>query len=391
MIISFATYMKSKTKRNVAVILLAVIVAGAVAAVTIARNSDILPEIIKNIFMEKNTIEIGDCVDVHYIGRYASNNTIFASSYDDPENKTGGSPLKIFVSTDPDASPPDKYSDYSNRIDQNFVEGFIDGLIGLKEGDTKTIGPIPPEKAYGASKLGAGAIFNTTALTQDLNQTLQVLNLTDKNISLKWINVEHLGNFTMPRMILNIENTLQPVLFLPPYYLWENSSEIINITNDTITVKTMPTKNESLSDEIEPFQFDNKTGVIFPEATTAVWNDTTITIISSPQIGKNYTVNYTSYGFNITVTYTVEDVDFANNTINISYALDGSEEKSYQIFNRTVEFNRTIILSRIYTIPRMYLNYLFGEDLERAGYSLHGLAGETVYFDVEIERIYKCS
>ncbi|RLF28389.1 MAG: hypothetical protein DRN05_04270, partial [Thermoplasmata archaeon] len=147
MIISFATYMKSKTKRNVAVILLAVIVAGAVAAVTIARNSDILPEIIKNIFMEKNTIEIGDCVDVHYIGRYASNNTIFASSYDDPENKTGGSPLKIFVSTDPDASPPDKYSDYSNRIDQNFVEGFIDGLIGLKEGDTKTIGPIPPEKA----------------------------------------------------------------------------------------------------------------------------------------------------------------------------------------------------------------------------------------------------
>jgi len=62
-----------------------------------------------NLLGEKKTVEIGDCIDVHYIGRYASNNTIFESSYGDIENKTGGTPLKIFVSFDMNEMPPGGY------------------------------------------------------------------------------------------------------------------------------------------------------------------------------------------------------------------------------------------------------------------------------------------
>jgi hypothetical protein len=42
-------------------------------------------------------------------------------------------------------------------------------------------------------------------------------------------------------------------------------------------------------------------------------------------------------------------------------------------------------------IPLMYQEYLFAEDLQREGYSLHELAGESLIFDVEIVKVYKTS
>ena len=129
------------------------------------------------------SIQIGDCVDVHYIGRYASNNSVFDSSYEDVNNKTGGSPLKVFVSLNSsEKSPKAGYI--------TVIEGLAEGLIGLKEGDESTIGPIPPEKAYG-NKLGIGDTFNTSNLAVDLSQTVQVTELTTEYISLKWINMEN--------------------------------------------------------------------------------------------------------------------------------------------------------------------------------------------------------
>ena len=73
-------------------------------------------------------IKFGDCVDVNYIGRYASNNTIFDTTYEDPENKSGGTPLKVFVSLDKNAtSPKDGYS-------SDMIKGFMEGLIGMQKG-----------------------------------------------------------------------------------------------------------------------------------------------------------------------------------------------------------------------------------------------------------------
>ena len=42
-------------------------------------------------------------------------------------------------------------------------------------------------------------------------------------------------------------------------------------------------------------------------------------------------------------------------------------------------------------IPLMYQEYLFAEDLQREGYSLHELAGEELIFEVAIIRLYKTS
>ena len=123
----------------------------------------------------------GDCADVHYIGRYSSNNTIFDTSYAIAQSKTGGTPLKIFVSFDKNATSPK--AGYSSEI----IEGFMEGIIGMKEGETKVIGPIPPEKAYGLNKLTVGSVFTTQFLAFGMNQTVEVIKYDNENLSLKWI------------------------------------------------------------------------------------------------------------------------------------------------------------------------------------------------------------
>ena len=331
-------------------------------------------------------IQIGDCVDVHYIGRYASNNSVFDSSYEDVNNKTGGSPLKVFVSLNSsEKSPKAGYI--------TVIEGLAEGLIGLKEGDESTIGPIPPEKAYG-NKLGIGDTFNTSNLAVDLSQTVQVTELTTEYISLKWINMENFGKFTMPQTILkNLSSMDQDEIIIipPPYYIWGDSTEIINIEDDTVTVWTTPTNSENLSENIMRIQYSiSDIYFIFPDVTTALWNDTIITITSSPEEGKQYHYNHSYNGQIIEMTFTIENV--TKDKINISVIYEGSDEKIYQEVNRTIEFSRIFFMPRYYlNIPLMYQEYLFEEDIQREGYSSHELAGEELIFEVVIIRLYKTS
>jgi hypothetical protein len=37
----------------------------------------------------------------------------------------------------------------------------------------------------------------------------------------------------------------------------------------------------------------------------------------------------------------------------------------------------------------MYISYLYQQDIENAGYSLDKLAGESLTFEVTIEKVYK--
>jgi len=294
MVTSFNAGMQSE---KIAVIALVVIIVGSLSVYLLATYSE---DIFGNLFgeneeSEPGTIDLGDCADVNYIGRYASNGTIFDSSYQDADNKTGGTPLKIFVSLNKTSLPPSDYSSYS-ASPLGMIEGFIPDLKDMKENDTVTIGPISPEKAYGAKKLGIGDTFNTINLALEMNQTVQVIDLTSNFINLKWINLEILGKFTMPQMILkNLSSVDQSemIVFPPPHSIWENSTEIINITDETVTVKTTPTKSESLSETLEPIQYGIEDIMfIFPDATTATWDETTITITSSPEIGKSYPRSY---------------------------------------------------------------------------------------------------
>ena len=384
---SFNAGMQSE---KIAVIALVAIIVGALSVYSLATYGE---DIFDNLFgenkeSEPETIALGDCADVNYIGKYASNGTVFDSSYEDAENKTGGIPLQMFVSTNKSAvSPKPGY--------MGIIKGLAEGLDELKENDTATIGPIPPEKAYGAKKLGIGDTFSTINLALEMNQTVQVIDLTSDFISLKWINLETLGKFTMPQMILkNLSSIDQSEILTipPPYSIWENSTEITNITDETVTVKNTPTTSENLSETLKPIQYGvTDMMFIFPDATTATWNETTITITSSPEIGKSYPYSQdTGYGYAMNMTFTVEDI--VNDTINISVMYEDSEEKMYQEVNSTLEFDRIFTMPRVYNnIPLMYQEYLFAEDLQREGYSLHELAGESLIFEVEIVKVYKTS
>jgi hypothetical protein len=99
-------------------------------------------------------IEIGDCVDVNYIGKF-TNGTIFDTNLEDvakqsdifnETKKIQGLYNRSKVFADPDFyyTPPEGYENYSS----GFITGFLKGLIGMKEGETKTV-TIDAEDAYG--------------------------------------------------------------------------------------------------------------------------------------------------------------------------------------------------------------------------------------------------
>ncbi|MDG6219186.1 MAG: FKBP-type peptidyl-prolyl cis-trans isomerase, partial [Candidatus Thermoplasmatota archaeon] len=150
--ISFRPLMNNE---KIAIIALVIIIAGALSLFLISSFGG---DILSNLFNDTNTtpigdtiIEEGDCADVHYIGRFFSNNTIFDTSYEDVAIDAGiynesrpYDPLKIFVDPKGTLQPPENFSEYSSGM----IQGFLEGLIDMGAGETKTI-VIPPEKGYG--------------------------------------------------------------------------------------------------------------------------------------------------------------------------------------------------------------------------------------------------
>lgn len=370
-------------KEKIALIALVIIVVAALSVFLIAVNTNFF----ENLFKEKLIITEEDCADVNYIGRYSSNNTIFDSSYTDPENKSGGTPLQIFISFNENATSPK--SGYS----ADMIEGFMEGLIGMQEGQTKIIGPIPPDKAYGSKKLTTGSIFTTQYLAFGMNQTVEVINYTSENISLKWINLDDLGYFTMPQLIINnlqSSNETEMVIYPPPYYIWENSTVITNITDTNVTVSTTPTKSNNLSNVVKDIRDGQKQMLIFPNVTTAFWNNTTITVECSPVVGKNYTFQTEGYTGMVNISVTINNI--SGDIINVTITNDQSTEPTHLDVYRILTFNRTFTLPRVYKdIPSMYISYFYAEDIEKAGYSLEPLAGESLTFEVTVEKVYKTS
>jgi len=342
-------------------------------------------------------VEEGDCVDINYIGKYA-NGTVFDSSYANPDEKANGTPIKVYVTKNNTATSPEGYEEYS----AGMIEGFIDGILGLEEGKEATIGPIPPEKAYG-NKIKIGDTFSTQQImmsvtnpTNSLDITVEVTNYTSEYINLRWVNLEDFDKFTMPEGILNNLNSADQndwVTLVPPYHIWENSTEISEIKQDSVTVMTTPTKTENLTDVIRPIQYSSITTFIFPDATTVDYDNDTITITNNPEIGKSYTYSIDYYGSEIITNITVRSIDVANDTINISASYVGySDSLEYSDINRTISFDREYAVNRNFTdIPTYYATILFGQDLDEEGLSIHTLAGETLYFDVVVEKLYKTS
>lgn len=370
-------------KENLAIIALIVIVVAALSIVLAVTFGD---EILNNIFEEEEptpVIEFGDLATVHYIGRYADNGTVFDTSYQYVDNKTGGTPLKVFVTLNSSLEPPE--TGYS----QFFVEGFIEGLEGLEEGEEATIGPIPPEKAYGARGVQVDDTFYTLGFTASnygyqLNQTMQVTDVTAESVTLKWIDIEEGTSITLPEAII-MEDLSQASFYsiyetLPPFFLWENGSTIGNVTEENVMITLNPTSTDNIVQELSVFTYDQKYFTVFPDVTTAEWNDTKVTLISTPVNGTVYNLTLEGDTFSFRVTNVSAD----------GYTLIATAEGQEFPFpmNNTLTFNRSYALRRIYTLPTTY-SFLIQEALEREGFSLHQLAGKSLLFDVDIIEVVK--
>ncbi|MDG6219477.1 MAG: FKBP-type peptidyl-prolyl cis-trans isomerase [Candidatus Thermoplasmatota archaeon] len=351
------------------------------------------------------TIKPGDCVDLHYIGRYASNNTIFDSSYTDPTNKTGGTPLKIFVTLDPSQSPPLGYSNYS----PNIIKGLMNGLIGKKAGKSYTIGPIPPEDAYG-QRFGLNDIVNTTAFNQNifnidlsLNQTMKVIERTTDFIKMEWVDLPE-DAFTMTSLIIfgsldfeDVSPNYEDIILLCPLYsLWENSTEILSVSDEKAMIRTTPNKLTGLTENIEQIPLDlygKDYFFIFPNETEAAYTNDSISITSSPEEGKIY--HYTGqnpFGGIIHYELTVHSVTDEKIKLSI-LAVDLYETIIFEV-NRSISFCRTFDIPIIYNMTPIFLQQALPQflyDLEREGYGLSALAGEELIFEVEIVELHKTS
>ncbi len=379
---------------KIAIIALVIIIIGALSIFLASTYGE---EILDNLIPEEKTIEIGDCADVNYIGTLVDG-TVFDSSYTYPENKTGGTPLNIFITMDQSAAPPTEYPLYSSGL----IEGFMNGLIGLKEGETATIGPISPEKAYGANKLKIGDIFSTITLAIGVNLSVEVTDYTEESLNVKWINLEDLGDFTSPQAIIadfsKLETDQSAAIFIPPPgYLWENATSIDEITEESVEVKITPTESENISEVFLPVYGEedvtNPSYFICPDATTATWDNTTITLETSPEVGNNYLFSQEFSGAVYTTIFTV--VSVADDKIKFSLAPEGEDvtesDLTYLEVDKTWTFNRTYTINRYFEIPLMYVDYFYLEDIQNAGYTLHELAGEELIFEVTIEEVYKTS
>jgi len=372
---------------KLAIVVMVILIVSALSAYFIIFYGD---DIVQNLLQVKPEIAVGDCADVSYIGRYSSNGTIFDTSYTDSVNKTGSSPLNIFVSLNKSDAPPTGYEQYSSGI----IDGFMNGLIGLKQGDTITIGPIAPAQAYGM-KLSEGDMFYSESILFGLNLTVEVTNRTSENISLYWSDPERFDHFTLPQIIIKDLSKIKTnenlaVTIYPPFFIWENETTLVNTTDDVVTVRLDPTKTDGFVDMITPYYQYNLTKIefVFPNATTATWTNTTVTLISSPQIGVVYPYTYSYFGMPINTSFTVQNV--TDTKINLSSPASTEGEKFYTEIDRTLTFNRTLTIERRFlNIPMQVFTQLYTGDVELSGFSLAPLAGEYLEFEVTIDQVYK--
>lgn len=348
-----------------------ILVAVLIAGVILVTNEELRDQIFNNIFEETKTIETGDCVDVHYIGWF-SNNTIFDTSYNDTDSKTGGTPLKMFASNDIISCPDDCFP---------VISGLAEELVGLKEGETKTIGPIPPEEAYGNGPKVGDQISYTLA-EEDFTITLTINNIEeDQPMPEEYIYI--FGDKLTTVYTLKEES--YKVGHTETFYsAWPDATEITIVNDTTAVFYTTPP-----DDKMVNFTWYNDTLVIYywedASSVTSI-DEEQIVVTHSPDIGD--TLSHTSsYS---TIVFTV--VNITDGKINTSY-VDSTGSISYYEFNRVDKIKRSQEYNLIKEMPQegleqfvSLLQQYFETELT---FSLNPLAGKSLTFEVEIVKIYK--
>lgn len=216
----------------VSIIILAVIVS-SVGGAYVYFNYFYTPEKI---------VEVGDCVLVNYIAKYANNGTVFATSYEDVAKENGiynenasYEPLKIFVDPDGSREIPKGFENFSSFPPLGMKKGFIKYLVGMKEGESKTV-VLSPDEAYGTWNETLAAIFRMDKAPryQKLNCTRKI----NKTIFVRFFrNVSIEENVTFDYLAdFGIEGVL--------------NATIINVDNQNVTIKLLPVNGTVFQDPV---------------------------------------------------------------------------------------------------------------------------------------------
>ncbi len=337
---------------------------------------------IESLFTPPKVVEIGDCVDVDYIVRYASNGTIIDTSYESVakengiyrENKTY-KPLKIYVSLNATSFPPKGYEEYSSA----FIRGVMEALIGMKEGEEKTV-TVPPEKAYGI-KPKIGDIINISGTNFKLIKIKENATMPESFTAMY-------GNGTTTIYVLRIEGLEvgRPLPdYLDPYAtFWPNSSIITKINETKVWVYITPSTKVGENFTLSLYDQTNKTIIWFPSNSSRIINMThdTIRILIAPSINESVTF---SQGFFQKI-YRITDIT--------------DEKIIVKNDNETKELNRIVVIKRNQTrnitldapadFLRDFFDYMRMMD-ESFPYSLDRFADQTLVYDLKVVKIYKTS
>jgi hypothetical protein len=160
----------------------------------------------------------------------------------------------------------------------------------------------------------------------------------------------------------------------------------MNITNDSVLIRTTPTRSTNISKNVTYFYYGNGVFFVFPNATTATWNDTKIVLDTNVKKGTQYVMK----AGNDTVNLTIGNISASS--INVSAEFQGSAQSL--TMNKTVIFNRTYFMPRFYKLPFDYMGYplaqiVLGDDVKKVGYSLDSVAGQSLTYEITVDKIFK--
>jgi len=390
-----------KNERTIAITLVVIIIL-LLSALIVLTNKDIF----ENLFSEGKAIKYNDCVDIHYIGKH-ENGGIFAYSYDNLTKKTGENTLKIFVTNSSSAAPPKDFETYSNNFSysnpydfsgekQYYFEELIQSLVGMKKGETKTIGPITPVGNFGVEP-EIGDKIDLSALV-GVNNTIYSVFDKQEDVPIPEEYKADLGDitttlYTLRQEFYNVGDSMDAM-----YPFWKNSSVVTKINETLIWVYTTPAtgigENFTWS-ETSTDASGQQIVATFPENSSAIssMNESTIVVTHTPEINSTIQESYnTIYGAIPGNTYTVNNV--TDEVINTSYQDQYTGNTSYKEFNRTsiVERNQTqtIIMDPMPAeVLEPVLSYLRDSDPD----FIYGCSPfiKPIYLDIKVIEIHKKS
>lgn len=263
-------------KEKLAALGLAIIIIVALSGYFLV-DDNFRDEIFKNLFGEEKkedkkppvggAITYGDSVDVNYTGKFL-NGTVFDTNNEELSKQWGlynesreYEPAKVFVDPNFEFYPPEEYENYT----ASFIPGFLEGLVGMEEGEIKSV-TIQPEDAYGiwneslAEMFGMGSYPLETVIESEIseNKTALISSFPDLNLTVGAI-------FDYGAVAFESKGVL--------------NASITNISDDNVTYKLIPENGSSVE-----LPFFNWTIIFIVE------NDTAFTMRSIIEEGHIFSI-----------------------------------------------------------------------------------------------------